>query len=109
MKLLKLTFIQWRSYKHLFPHPPKKNWDKVIKIEHCDVTNKWKIYSSEDFLKQRMGKNVGWRQNLKVEYCLKSEEENDDIVNAHAGAFPRCSQDVCLESLNNVHENKIMT
>ena len=34
-----------------------------------------------------MGKNVGWRQNLKVEYCLKSEDENDDIVNAPAMHF----------------------
>ena len=68
-----------------------------------------KIYSSEDFLKQGTGKNVSWR--LKVEYCLKSEEENDDIVSeCPCSAFQRrCSQDICLELFNNVHENKTMT
>ena len=34
-----------------------------------------------------MGKNVGWRENLKVEYCLKVEDESDDIVIAPAVHF----------------------
>ena len=32
-------------------------------------------------------KNVGWRENLKVEYCLKIEDESDDIVIAPAVHF----------------------
>ena len=58
---------------------------KLVFESKRNILVSFTLCSSEDFLKQGTGKNVSWR--LKVEYCLKSEEEKDDIVNAPAVHF----------------------